>query len=69
MQPSQKILALKGRLSYRDALVQLATIRLTIRLAGRTLQIFNIETKQKVKLHVNNEDIVFWKRYYNRNGQ
>ena len=30
-------------------------------LAGRTLQIFNIETKQKVKSHVNNDDIVFWK--------
>jgi len=29
--------------------------------AGRTLQIFNIETKQKVKSHVNNEDVVFWK--------
>ncbi|KAL0060881.1 Clathrin heavy chain [Marasmius tenuissimus] len=29
--------------------------------AGRTLQIFNIESKQKVKSHVNNEDIVFWK--------
>lgn len=25
------------------------------------MQIFNIETKQKVKSHVNNEDIVFWK--------
>ena len=32
-----------------------------IYLAGRTLQIFNIETKQKVKSHTNNEDIVFWK--------
>ena len=30
-------------------------------LAGRTLQIFNIETKQKVKSHVNNEDVIFWK--------
>jgi clathrin heavy chain len=30
-------------------------------LAGRTLQVFNIETKQKVKSHVNNEDITFWK--------
>jgi len=30
-------------------------------IAGRTLQIFNIETKQKVESHVNNEDIVFWK--------
>ncbi|EIW79173.1 clathrin heavy chain 1 [Coniophora puteana RWD-64-598 SS2] len=29
--------------------------------AGRTLQIFNIETKQKVKSHSSNEDIVFWK--------
>ncbi|KAJ3510506.1 hypothetical protein NLJ89_g4628 [Agrocybe chaxingu] len=29
--------------------------------AARTLQIFNIDTKQKVKSHVNNEDIVFWK--------
>ncbi|KAH8116430.1 clathrin heavy chain [Phellopilus nigrolimitatus] len=29
--------------------------------SSRTLQIFNIETKQKVKSHVNNEDIVFWK--------
>ncbi|KAI0641858.1 clathrin heavy chain [Trametes meyenii] len=29
--------------------------------AGRTLQVFNIETKQKVKSHVNNEDVVFWK--------
>ncbi|ETW78923.1 hypothetical protein HETIRDRAFT_155976 [Heterobasidion irregulare TC 32-1] len=29
--------------------------------SARTLQIFNIETKQKVKSHVNNEDIVFWK--------
>ncbi|KAJ7074901.1 hypothetical protein B0H15DRAFT_868488 [Mycena belliarum] len=29
--------------------------------AGRTLQIFNIETKQKVKSHVNDVDIAFWK--------
>ncbi|KAH9852080.1 clathrin heavy chain [Lenzites betulinus] len=29
--------------------------------SGRTLQVFNIETKQKVKSHVNNEDVVFWK--------
>ena len=30
-------------------------------IAARTLQIFNIETKQKVKSHINNEDVVFWK--------
>lgn len=29
--------------------------------AGRTLQVFNIETKSKVKSHVNNEDVIFWK--------
>lgn len=34
---------------------------MTFTSAGRTLQVFNIETKQKVKSHVNNEDIVFWK--------
>ena len=34
---------------------------LTLSLASRTLQIFNIETKQKIKSHSNNEDIVFWK--------
>lgn len=29
--------------------------------ANRTLQIFNIDTKQKVKSHENNENVVFWK--------
>ncbi|KAH7905761.1 peptide-In-groove interactions link target proteins To the B-propeller of clathrin, partial [Hygrophoropsis aurantiaca] len=29
--------------------------------AGRTLQIFNIESVEKVKSYVNNEDVVFWK--------
>jgi clathrin heavy chain len=29
--------------------------------ASRTLQVFNIETKQKLKSHVNNEEILFWK--------
>lgn len=29
--------------------------------AGRTLQVFNIESKQKVKSHTNAEDVVFWK--------
>ena len=32
----------------------------TSAVAGRTLQIFNIETKQKVKSHVSNEDVVYW---------
>lgn len=29
--------------------------------AGRTLQIFNIEMKSKVKATTMNEDVVFWK--------
>ncbi|KAI0285915.1 clathrin heavy chain 1 [Russula aff. rugulosa BPL654] len=29
--------------------------------SNRTLQIFNIDTKQKVKAHENNENVVFWK--------
>ncbi|KZS94509.1 clathrin heavy chain 1 [Sistotremastrum niveocremeum HHB9708] len=29
--------------------------------AGRQLQVFNIETKQKVKSHMTTEDVVFWK--------
>ncbi|KAJ7932661.1 hypothetical protein B0H13DRAFT_2247118 [Mycena leptocephala] len=29
--------------------------------AGRTLQIFNFDTKEKVKSHVNDADVVFWK--------
>ena len=37
------------------------TALLTSSLAARTLQIFNIETKQKIKSHSSNEDIVFWK--------
>ena len=57
MHPSKKILALKG-LSYLVARFVTLTVSSA---AGRTLQIFNIETKQKVKSHANNEDIVFWK--------
>lgn len=29
--------------------------------AARTLQIFNIEMKSKMKAHTMNEDVVFWK--------
>ena len=57
MHPHQKILALRG--AYRMS-VWCGGV-LTHTLAGRTLQVFNIETKQKVKSHVNNEDITFWK--------
>lgn len=29
--------------------------------AGKTLQIFNLEMKSKIKAHVANEDVIFWK--------
>ncbi|EAU90123.2 clathrin heavy chain 1 [Coprinopsis cinerea okayama7 len=60
MHPTKKILALKGTYIIPPSTnSSLTDIRLLS--AQRTLQIFNIETKQKVKNHVNNEDIVFWK--------
>ena len=34
---------------------------LALKAGGRTLQVSNLETKQKVKSHVHNEDVVFWK--------
>lgn len=48
--PTEKILALKclsAMSSYR--------------LAGKTLQIFDMEKKTKVKSHQNNEEVTFWK--------
>jgi clathrin heavy chain len=39
----------------------LARASVTCFIANRTLHIFNIDTKQKVKSHLNSEDVVFWK--------
>lgn len=60
MHPSQKVLALKCESHFPSHWCgnQVELNRLA---AARTLQLFNIETKQKMKSHVNNEDIVFWK--------
>ncbi|KAJ6625007.1 clathrin heavy chain 1 [Mycena sp. CBHHK59/15] len=44
-----------------DSAIMHPTQKILALKAQRTLQIFNIDTKQKVKSHVNNEDIVFWK--------
>jgi clathrin heavy chain len=52
--PHSKIIVLKGVLF-------LARASVTCFIANRTLQIFNIDTKQKVKSHLNSEDVVFWK--------
>ncbi|RCN25299.1 clathrin propeller repeat-containing domain protein [Ancylostoma caninum] len=49
---------LAGSLDHLDAL---SSAFLFIGLAGKTLQIFNIELKAKVKAHQNAEDIIFWK--------
>ncbi|OJA13783.1 hypothetical protein AZE42_12645, partial [Rhizopogon vesiculosus] len=58
MHPHKKILAFKGDVMctmQRRELLNPPT------LAARTLKIFNIETKQIVKSHVNTEVVVFWK--------
>jgi len=44
-----------------DSAIMHPTKKILALKAQRTLQIFNIETKQKVKNHVSSEDIVFWK--------
>jgi clathrin heavy chain len=37
------------------------TIKLNLLTAGKTLQIFNIEMKSKMKSHTMTEEVVFWK--------
>lgn len=59
MHPRKKILALKGE--YRCLPIPDCGVFIVLRAAGRTLQIFDIEAKQKVKSHVNDSDVVFWK--------
>ncbi|KAJ7224497.1 hypothetical protein GGX14DRAFT_425944 [Mycena pura] len=44
-----------------DSAIMHPTQKILALKAGRTLQLFNIDTKQKVKSHVNDADIVFWK--------
>jgi len=58
MHPHQKIIALKGTWTLRLTSGQRLTYTRT---AGRQLQIFNLDTKNKVKSHMNAEDIIFWK--------
>ncbi|XP_072934300.1 clathrin heavy chain isoform X3 [Epargyreus clarus] len=47
MNPASKVIALKGKAG--------------VEAAQKTLQIFNIEMKSKMKAHTMSEDIVFWK--------
>ncbi|KAF7278693.1 hypothetical protein GWI33_008071 [Rhynchophorus ferrugineus] len=46
MNPASKVIALKGKAGVE---------------AQKTLQIFNIEMKSKMKAHTMNEDVIFWK--------
>ncbi|XP_072934298.1 clathrin heavy chain isoform X1 [Epargyreus clarus] len=49
MNPASKVIALKGKAGVEGESAQ------------KTLQIFNIEMKSKMKAHTMSEDIVFWK--------
>lgn len=55
MNPNSKILALKCL--FKAHIKSLKRIIL----AGKTLQIFDLEVKAKVKTHVATEDVIFWK--------
>ena len=59
MHPKQKILALKGMKNFHFIENLLNLVIRT--LAQRQLQVFNIDTKQKVKSHMMNEDVIFWR--------
>ncbi|KZO92891.1 clathrin heavy chain [Calocera viscosa TUFC12733] len=43
-----------------DSAIMHPSLKIIALKAARQLQVFNIETKQKVKAHVMNEDVVFW---------
>ncbi|KAL3856702.1 hypothetical protein ACJMK2_011426 [Sinanodonta woodiana] len=51
MNPASKVIALKG----------ISVILAHLAGAGKTLQIFNIEMKSKMKAHTMADDVVFWK--------
>lgn len=55
MNPSSKILALKCNCVFINLAILLFI------LAGKTLQIFDLEQKAKLKTHLASEDVVFWK--------
>lgn len=66
MNPASKVIALKGKLIYKLKLYILSIILLLFFsnfsfVAQKTLQIFNIEMKSKMKAHTMTEDVVFWK--------
>lgn len=59
MNPASKVIALKGESGLIVFVFDITNLR--IFLAAKTLQIFNIEMKSKMKAHTMTEDVVFWK--------
>ena len=58
MNPASKVIALKGK---TPDWIFLPEIWLTLLLAGKTLQIFNIELRSRMKTFNMTEDCIFWK--------
>lgn len=74
MNPASKVIALKGKAGtegtaackdfkhfFQQHIFKETKINLIIFSAQKTLQIFNIEMKSKMKAHIMQDDVVFWK--------
>lgn len=64
MNPASKVIALKGKAGVEGVVYKnhiLFPLIYFLYLAQKTLQIFNIEMKSKMKAHTMNEDVIFWK--------
>ncbi|XP_037935596.1 clathrin heavy chain isoform X2 [Teleopsis dalmanni] len=63
MNPASKVIALKGSLYMLFIYTYILIYKYIFIyiLAAKTLQIFNIEMKSKMKAHIMTEDVVFWK--------
>jgi clathrin heavy chain len=59
MNPASKVIALKGKQTERASRRVFITLRFV--LAGKTLQIFNIELRSRMKTYNMTEDCIFWK--------
>ena len=61
MNPTSKVIALKGNEKPQIILRRKKNSFRTIDLAGKTLQIFNIELRSRMKTFNMTEDCIFWK--------
>lgn len=60
MNPASKVIALKGKIACSDIRDMDPKHSFSFS-AQKTLQIFNIEMKSKMKAHVMPDDVIFWK--------